>query len=135
MQRLTLVADSLATIAHRGPDAKGLLETPYGTLGQARLAILDVAGGHQPMNDEESFIVFNGEIYNYRTLRNQLSEPIHTNSDTEVILKLYRSCGPKCVDLLDGMFAFAILDRGELFLARDPLGIKPLYYAMNDEGL
>jgi asparagine synthase (glutamine-hydrolysing) len=132
LQQFNQVAESLVTIAHRGPDAKGLFETPHGTFGQVRLAILDVAGGYQPMSDESSLIVFNGEIYNYKSLQRQFAGSIHTDSDTEVILKLYRSCGTQCVDFLDGMFAFAALDQGDLFLARDPLGIKPLYYSVND---
>jgi asparagine synthase (glutamine-hydrolysing) len=130
-QELTQISDSLLTIAHRGPDEKGFFEIPRGTLGHVRLSILDVAGGHQPMADRESFIVFNGEIYNYRQLAERLPESVNTDSDTEVILKLYSAFGPKCIDLLDGMFAFAIINRDGLFLARDPLGIKPLYYAQN----
>jgi asparagine synthase (glutamine-hydrolysing) len=133
MQQFTQVADSLSAISHRGPDAKGLFETPCGTLGQVRLAILDVAGGHQPMTEHGAFIAFNGEIYNYRALRAMLPESTTTDSDTEVILKLFRARGPACVSLLDGMFAFAILDQDSLFLARDPLGIKPLYIASDQD--
>ena len=134
-QQFQQVSQSLLTLAHRGPDAKSVFETNQGTLGHTRLSILDVAGGHQPMTEQETFIVFNGEIYNYQELRQRLPDALDTQSDTEVILKLYGAYGPHCVDLLDGMFAFAILDRDELFLARDPIGIKPLYYAMDGENL
>jgi len=132
-QEFAQVSECLIALAHRGPDAKGLFETPHGTLGQVRLAILDVAEGHQPMTEKGAFIAFNGEIYNYRTLRGRLPAAVNTDSDTEVILKLYLAYGPECVKFLDGMFGFAILGRGELFLARDPLGIKPLYYAVNGD--
>ena len=123
------VEAGLIKIRHRGPDARRWENTPYGCLGHARLAILDVAQGHQPMREGDRWIVFNGEIYNYQELQKQLAGPFHTNSDTEVILKLYAEKGSACVTELDGMFAFAILDDQGLFLARDPIGIKPLYYA------
>lgn len=135
MQKFEQVSASLLTMNHRGPDAKSLYETAQGTLGHARLAILDVAAGHQPMIEQENLIVFNGEIYNYQALRREMLATVETDSDTEVVLKLYCACGPSCVSLLDGMFAFAILDSEGLFLARDPLGIKPLYYAFEEEGL
>ncbi len=117
-------------LSHRGPDGHGVQNLEAATLGHARLAILDVAGGHQPMQHEDSWIAFNGEIYNYRDLQNKYlaDERMKGHSDTEVILHLYRKLGPKFVKLLDGMFAFAIYNNGEFLLARDPLGIKPLYY-------
>lgn len=123
------------TLSHRGPDAKSIFETQRGTLGHTRLAILDVASGHQPMTEQEKSIIFNGEIYNYQELRDKLLDSTETDSDTEVVLKLYRDYGPSFVNLLDGMFALAILDEKELFLARDPLGIKPLYYAREGDGV
>lgn len=135
MQEFTQVSAGLHAIDHRGPDAKSLHETAKGTLGHARLAILDVGSGHQPMTEQENLIVFNGEIYNYQALRRDMLDAVETDSDTEVVLKLYRACGPNFVNLLDGMFAFAILDQQGLFLARDPLGIKPLYYALGEEGI
>ena len=110
---------------------------PSGTLGHRRLAILDIEGGNQPMGIDKTWITFNGEIYNYRELaREHLGEQtLRTHSDTEVILHLYRKFGTRCVELLDGMFAFAILDGNELFMARNPLGIKPIYYGEHDGAL
>lgn len=121
--------------AYRGPDDAGLyLDGPVG-LGHRRLSIIDLGGGHQPMcNEDGAFcIVFNGEIYNYRALRQELIAKgyrFRTESDTEVILHLYAERGEACVHALNGMFAFAIWDkrRRHLFLARDRMGVKPLYY-------
>jgi asparagine synthase (glutamine-hydrolysing) len=129
-------------LRHRGPDGEGLwCEGPVG-LGHRRLAIVDVAGGHQPManEDETVWIVYNGETYNHADLRPGLLARGHryrTRSDTETILHLYEEDGERCVERLDGMFAFAIWDRRRrrLLLARDQLGIKPLYYAWTDEEL
>jgi asparagine synthase (glutamine-hydrolysing) len=127
---------------HRGPDGAGLwIEGPVG-LAHRRLAIVDVAGGRQPMTNEDEtvWIVFNGEIYNHRRLRPDLEARGHTyrtRSDTETILHLYEEYGDRCVERLQGMFAFALWDRaqGRLLLARDRLGIKPLYYACTDKEL
>ena len=106
-------------------------------LGHRRLAIVDVAGGHQPMANEDGSvcIVYNGEVYNHAALRPGLEARGHryrTRSDTETILHLYEEEGERCVERLRGMFAFAIWDarRRRLLLARDRLGIKPLYYAV-----
>ena len=123
-------------LQHRGPDGAGLyIDGPAG-LGHRRLSIVDVAGGHQPManEDESVWIAFNGEIYNHAALRRELEGRGHryrTRSDTETILHLYEEEGERCVERLQGMFAFAIWDRGRgrLLLARDRLGIKPLYFA------
>ncbi|MCW5877550.1 MAG: asparagine synthase B [Anaerolineales bacterium] len=127
----------LTKLAHRGPDGQGLKNLPKGTLGHTRLAILDVDGGHQPMEAGGSWITFNGEIYNYRQLavKHLQGVSLKTTSDTEVILHLYKKFGPTCVELLDGMFAFAILDGNELFMARDPLGIKSLYCGRHNGAL
>jgi len=124
-------------LRHRGPDGEGLwMEGPVG-LGHRRLAIVDVAGGQQPManEDETVWITYNGEIYNHAALRPGLEARGHryrTRSDTETILHLYEEEGERCVERLQGMFAFALWDRPRhrLLLARDRLGIKPLYYAI-----
>ncbi|MBI2468909.1 MAG: asparagine synthase (glutamine-hydrolyzing) [Candidatus Rokubacteria bacterium] len=129
-------------LRHRGPDGEGLwIEGPVG-LGSRRLAIVDVAAGHQPMASEDgnAWIVYNGEIYNHPTLRPELEARGHryrTRSDTETILHLYEEAGERCVERLRGMFAFAIWDRARegLLLARDRLGIKPLYYALTEQEL
>jgi asparagine synthase (glutamine-hydrolysing) len=129
-------------LRHRGPDGEGLwVEGPVG-LGMRRLAIVDVAGGHQPMTNEDQtvWIVYNGEIYNHAALRPELERRGHsyqTRSDTETILHLYEEEGERCVERLQGMFAFALWDRTRrrLLLARDRLGIKPLYYACTDQEL
>ena len=125
------------TIRHRGPDDVGELHHPRGALGFRRLAIIDRAGGHQPLTneDETRWIVFNGEVYNHRALRRLLEQRGHrfrTVSDTEAVLHAYEEWGPACVERLEGMFAFGILDTrtGELFLARDRLGKKPLFWAL-----
>ena len=127
------------TMKERGPDDSGtqLWELPGGrTLGMAqrRLSILDLSElGHQPMStpDGRLSLVYNGEIYNYRELREELPEySFRSNCDTEVILAAYLKWGIRCVERFNGMFAFALYDResGELFLARDRMGQKPLYY-------
>jgi asparagine synthase (glutamine-hydrolysing) len=127
---------------HRGPDGAGLWSQGPVGLAHRRLAIVDVAGGHQPManEDESIWIVFNGEIYNHPQLRPELEARGHryrTRSDTETIVHLYEEEGERCVERLRGMFAFALWDRvqGRLLLARDRLGIKPLYYACTDQEL
>ncbi len=126
-------------LRHRGPDGEGLwVDGPVG-LGHRRLAIVDVAAGHQPMPNEDDsvWITYNGEIYNHAELRPALEAKGHryrTRSDTETILHLYEEEGDGCVERLRGMFAFALWDRRRrrLLLARDRLGIKPLYYACTD---
>jgi asparagine synthase (glutamine-hydrolysing) len=126
-------------LAHRGPDGDGFYEHPQVVLGHRRLAIIDRAGGHQPManEDETCWIVFNGEIYNHRALRPLLEARGHsyrTSSDTETILHAYEEFGPACVERLEGMFAFAIYDsrRRTLFAARDRVGKKPFFYTVLD---
>ncbi len=122
-------------IRHRGPDDFGFYHDAWAHLGQRRLSIVDVAGGHQPMSNENGalWITFNGEIYNHLALRPALEEAGHryrSHSDTETILHAYEEHGVDCLSLLRGMFAFAIWDAGRqrLFCARDRLGIKPFYY-------
>jgi asparagine synthase (glutamine-hydrolysing) len=128
-----------AALAHRGPDGDGFHEAPGVVLGHRRLAIIDRAGGHQPMSNEDGscWIVFNGEIYNHKELRPLLEAKGHryrTSSDTETILHAYEEFGPACVDRLEGMFAFALYDgrQRELFAARDRLGKKPFFYTVLD---
>jgi asparagine synthase (glutamine-hydrolysing) len=123
-------------IVHRGPDEEGVYLGDGVAIGMRRLSIIDLEGGHQPISNEDGsvWIVFNGEIYNYRELRRDLERDGHrfsTDSDTETIVHLYEDLGPRCVERLRGMFAFAIWDerRRRLLLARDRLGIKPLYYS------
>jgi len=133
-QEPTEIGRMLSKLHHRGPDGQGIKHLPGGTLGHTRLAIIDVEGGRQPMGSDKTWIAFNGEIYNYRALAAEYLKDVtlHTHSDTEVIVQLYRKLGADCVQLLDGMFALAILDGNEFFLARDPLGIKPLYVGDRD---
>lgn len=123
----------LDRLAHRGPDDEGIFEDRQVSLGFRRLSIIDLSGGHQPMEKDQVRLVFNGEIYNYRELRSRLTTQgarFATASDTEVLLEAYRAWGESCVDHLIGMFAFAVWDapKKRLFMARDRLGIKPLYW-------
>jgi len=137
---------------HRGPDEDGILVAPSAALGMRRLSIIDLPGGHQPVFNEtgDVGVVFNGEIYNFRQLRSTLEGRRHkfrTHSDTEVIVHAYEEWGEQCLRELRGMFAFAVWDarasgvsgdgarRARIFIARDRLGIKPLYYAYSDGAL
>ena len=126
---------------HRGPDEGGLHVEPGLGLGHRRLSIIDLSTGQQPLYNEDQSVcvVFNGEIYNYQELIPELQalgHVFHTRSDTEVIVHAWESWGERCVDRFRGMFAFALWDRNQqsLFLARDRLGVKPLYYALLDDG-
>jgi asparagine synthase (glutamine-hydrolysing) len=126
----------LEVLAHRGPDDEGMVVKDRIGLGNRRLSVIDLSGGHQPISNEDGsiWIVYNGEIYNHRLLREMLEEKGHifrTNSDTEVIVHLYEEFGEGCVSKLRGMFAFAIWDENQqkLILARDHLGQKPLFYS------
>jgi len=137
-----MVRAMTAVQTHRGPVEEGYLLTPRVGLGMRRLSIIDVAGGRQPVYNEDGSIavVFNGEIFNYRELRAELFERGHrltTASDTEVIVHLYEERGVDCLHAFNGMFAFALWDgrRERLFLARDRLGVKPLYYWDGVQGL
>ena len=128
-------------ITHRGPDDQGLFVDGNIGLGHRRLSIVDVSGGHQPMTVEDGrfHITYNGEIYNHADFRAELEAKGHhykSHSDTEAILHLYEEYGSHVVDHLRGMFAFAIWDKEkrELFIARDRLGVKPLYYVHADDG-
>lgn len=136
--RLGRMCDAMA---HRGPDGQGMWTAPGVALGHLRLSIIDVAGSPQPMvsSDGRAVLVFNGEIYNFRELREELrgyGAQFHTDGDSEVIIAAWQKWGPACVSRLHGMFAFAIYDCDErtLFLARDRLGVKPLFYAQLSDG-
>ena len=129
-------------LIHRGPDDSGLLVKNNIALGMQRLSIIDIENGVQPMqnNDKSISIVFNGEIYNHKNLRKDLiSEGVtfKTQSDTEVIIKLYELYGIKSFSMLDGMFAFSIIDQNinRVLIARDFFGEKPLYYMNNNLSL
>ncbi|MGD8512311.1 MAG: asparagine synthase B [Deltaproteobacteria bacterium] len=128
----TTINRMLDALPHRGPNDRGLHTHGDKVLGHTRLSIVDVARGRQPIlaNGGSQGIICNGEIYNFRKLRTKLSPHYRfkTQSDTEVILHLYQEKGPDCVKELDGMFAFAVFDGDDFMLARDPIGIKPLYY-------
>lgn len=137
-----LLGTMLDAIRHRGPDDQGLYTEGGCGIGMRRLSIIDLSTGHQPIanEDETCWIVFNGEVYNYQGLRQQLLAQGHrfrTNSDTETILHLYEEYGAHCVARLEGMFAFAIWDskRQQLLIARDRFGKKPLYYTSGPDGL
>lgn len=135
------VAAMCDAMAHRGPDGQGVWTAPGVALGHRRLSIIDLAGSPQPMAslDGRAMLVFNGEIYNYRELRAELKAhgaKFHTDGDSEVIIAAWQRWGPNCVTRLHGMFAFAIydLDARTLFLARDRLGVKPLFMAPLSDG-
>ena len=139
-----------AAMSHRGPDGEGFLvneaRAPGLALGMRRLSIIDLPGGHQPIWNEtrDVAVIFNGELYNYRQLRDALSRCGHrfsTLSDTEILVHAWEEWGEDCLPEFRGMFAFAVLDLSRryatvpiLFLARDPLGIKPLYYTQTSDG-
>jgi len=127
------------TLRHRGPDESGMWVEPRAALGHRRLSIIDLSDGKQPLSNEDGsvWITYNGEVYNFQELREQLVAKGHsfrTRTDTEVIVHLFEEEGIACVDRLRGMFAFAIWDArcGTMYLVRDRLGIKPLYYTVQD---
>src|SRR5499427_7863254 len=126
-------------IVHRGPDSEGVFAEGRVGLGIRRLSIIDLSTGHQPVHNEDRsvWVVFNGEIYNFKSLRADLERQGHcfyTETDTEVIVHLYEQYGEGCVEKMRGMFAFAVWDerRKKLMLARDRLGIKPVFYTVVD---
>lgn len=133
-----LIKEMNNRIIHRGPDAEGIYTDNYVALGQRRLSIIDIAGGDQPIYNEDKsiLIVYNGEVYNYKELKKELQEyKFTTNSDTEVILHGYEKWGSELPKKLRGMFSFAIYDKNkeEVFIARDHFGIKPFYYYQNKD--
>jgi len=133
-----IVARMNATIVHRGPDDHGSWATHNAAVAMRRLSIIDLAGGHQPMTTEDDVvIVFNGEIYNYRALREQLQRAgyrFRTTSDTEVVLNLYHHFGIEGLERLEGMYGICLVDMrsGHVHLVRDHIGIKPLYYGVHN---
>jgi len=140
-EREALLDEMCRIIRHRGPDEQGMMLDDTAALGMRRLSIIDLKTGQQPIYDESGnlAIVFNGEIYNFRKLKAELEKRGHrfkTNSDTETIVHAYEEFGAKCLQHLRGMFAFAIWNKAkkELFIARDRVGKKPLYYAVTGDG-
>lgn len=148
-EKLSIVRKMNETLAHRGPDNDGVWNNEHISLGHRRLSIIDLSSeSNQPFfsNDKRYIIVYNGELYNYKELKLELQRVQHgvdnppyffkTNSDTEVILAAYIKWGAKCLDYFNGMYAFAIYDtlNDKLMLARDRMGVKPLYYYFGDEG-
>src|ERR671918_743056 len=129
-------------LIHRGPDGAGLHADDHAAIAHRRLSIVDLAGGHQPLSNEDGriWVTYNGEIYNHADVRRQLEAAGHrykTRSDTETIVHAYEEWGDECVHRFRGMFAFAIWDapKRRLLLARDRLGVKPLYWARSGDRL
>ena len=138
-----LIESATEVLAHRGPDAGGVYVDNYVSLGHRRLSIIDLSEhGQQPMSNEDGtvWVTYNGEIYNFRELREALAAKGHcfrSRTDTEVIVHAYEEYGADCVQRFNGMFAFSLWDKNkrELLLVRDRLGVKPLYYYFRDEKL
>jgi asparagine synthase (glutamine-hydrolysing) len=128
-----LLSEMMKKMKHRGPDDEGTFIQNDVSMGQVRLSIIDIKTGKQPIFNEkkDKCIVYNGEVYNFQNIKKDLDErhKFATNTDTEVLLHLYEEKGSDCVNDLEGMYAFAIWDTDKLFIARDRIGIKPLYYA------
>jgi asparagine synthase (glutamine-hydrolysing) len=139
---LNILKKMTTTLQHRGPDDEGYYTGDGVALGHRRLSIIDLNTGQQPICNEDNtvYVVFNGEIYNFPEVKNELEQKGHrfyTKTDTEVLVHLYEEKEERCVESLSGMFAFAIWDgkKRKLLLARDRIGIKPLFYAYNEKGL
>jgi asparagine synthase (glutamine-hydrolysing) len=135
----SVIISMLSAINYRGPDESGIYHSPCANLGNVRLSIIDLSTGQQPLSDSQGrfWIVFNGEIFNYRELREMLVKQgitFKTHSDTEVLVQLYAIYGKRCLSMLNGQFAFAIWDKNEkeLFMARDRIGIRPLFYNLEN---
>ncbi len=138
----SLLKNMCDAIVHRGPDDDGYYTDRHVGLGMRRLSIIDLSTGKQPISNEDGkiWIVFNGEIYNHKEIRKELEHYGHhfkTQTDTEAIVHAYEEYGENCVQKLNGMFAFAIWDqrKNQIFLARDRVGIKPLYYFFDKKRL
>lgn len=137
-----LLEKMIGCLQHRGPDESGVYFDDWIGLGHTRLSIIDLSSGTQPIHNENEtlWIVYNGEVFNYIELKEDLLEKGHrfyTTTDTEVVLHLYEELGHCCLDLLNGQFALAIWDskEKELFLARDRFGIRPIYYSLRDDSI
>jgi len=138
-----LIRKMMSVLAHRGPDSKGIFSDKNITLGHRRLSIIDLSKkASQPMQNKDGtmWIVYNGEVYNFKKLRKQLKDKGHdffSRSDSEVVLHAYEEYGTSCLDMLNGEFAFAVYDSGKkrLMLARDRMGVKPLYYTLHENNL
>lgn len=137
--RIPAVKEMLRSFSYRGPDESGIYHSPVATIGNVRLSIIDLATGQQPLSDVSGrfWIVFNGEIFNYIELRKDLEQKgvgLRTQSDTEVLVNLFALYGEKCLSMLNGQFAVAIWDKKEekLFIARDRVGIRPLFYTVSN---
>jgi len=133
------IESMLSSISYRGPDESGVYLSPIAALGNVRLSIIDIGGGQQPLSDPSGryWIVFNGEIFNYKELREDLESKgsrFLTNSDTEVLVESYAVYGRKCLSMLNGQFSFAIWDKQkeEVFVGRDRVGIRPFFYNLSD---
>jgi len=138
----SILKEMISSMVHRGPDDSGLYIDDKSQIGMRRLSIIDTHNGGQPImsDDKMMIIIMNGEIFNYQLLRDNLikdGESFKTNSDTEVLLKLYIRYGKKCIEMIDGMFAFCIINRRDnsAWLARDRSGIKPLYYFISHQSI
>jgi len=136
---IDIVKSMLQSISYRGPDECGIYYSPNATMGNVRLSIIDLSSGQQPLSDlsDRYWIVFNGEIFNFKELRQELEKDgskLRTQSDTEVLVQLYSKYGKECLGKLNGQFAFAIWDKQskELFIARDRVGIRPLFYNLTN---
>ena len=142
VDRERILSKMLTRISHRGPDESGLFLSPKANFGNVRLSIIDLASGQQPLCNEDGnlWIAYNGEVFNYIELRELLIKKGHklrTHCDTEVVLHLYEEFGPSCLNMLNGQFAIAIwnIKKEELFLARDRVGIRPLFYSRHQNNL
>jgi len=134
-----LIRDMLGAIRHRGPDGFGIYRHDWISMGSARLSIIDLSGGDQPIGNEDGslWVVYNGEIFNYVELRpelERLGHQFHTHTDTEIILHQYEELGPACLNRFNGQFAIALWDerKRSLFLARDRVGVRPVFYTLAD---
>ena len=135
-----VIEKMLCALNYRGPDESGIYLSPYAALGHTRLSIIDLSTGQQPLSDPSGrfWIVFNGEIFNYPELKEILVKKgctFQTQSDTEVLIQLYATYGKSCLSMLNGQFAFAIWDKlkEEVFIARDRIGIRPVFYNISEK--